>query len=86
MARTATQSPPEAQKIRVGDHVRFRWSLYDVEGTVIEDRGPIGVGGRHLYGVEFQLEYTEPHIIELPASALEVIGSGRSAAPAVGAS
>jgi hypothetical protein len=39
-----------------------------VEGAIVEDRGPIGVGGRRLFRIEFSLDaYTPPLAIELPA-------------------
>ena len=40
-----------------GDPVRFRLGIRSVLGVVKEDRGPIGVKGRHLYLVEFPSEY-----------------------------
>ncbi|MGH7173722.1 MAG: hypothetical protein ACRELG_25855 [Gemmataceae bacterium] len=62
-------------KFRKGDRVRFRFSIYFVEGVVKEDRGPIGIKGRHLYLVEFRLG---PHVeslshIELPAEELQLV-------------
>jgi hypothetical protein len=41
---------------REGDRVRFRFGAAEVEGTVVEDRGNLGVGGRRLYGVRFELD------------------------------
>ena len=46
---------PEA-RFRKGDLVKFRLGTRSVQGEVKEDRGPIGVKGRHLYLVEFRLE------------------------------
>jgi hypothetical protein len=69
------------RKIRKGDFVRFRYGIYTVNGEVIEDRGPIGVGGRHLYLVEFRRESHSEALsqIELPAMELELIHSTASA-------
>ena len=54
-----------------GDRVRFRLSGRYVQGLVKEDRGPIGIRGRHLYLVEFRAEPQSPSQIELPADQLE---------------
>jgi hypothetical protein len=42
-------------------------------GRVREDLGPIGVGGRHLYLVFYELGKDNPYFIELPADQLEVV-------------
>jgi hypothetical protein len=62
-------------KFRKGNRVRFQFVTRFVEGVVKEDRGPIGIKGRHLYLVEFRLG---PHAesvshIELPAERLQLI-------------
>lgn len=57
------------RRYRKGDRVRFRFGVKDVEGTVIEERGPIGIGGRRLYGIQFHLG-SDPEgemYVELPA-------------------
>jgi hypothetical protein len=63
------------RKFRKGDRVRFRFGIYPVEGIIKEDRGPIGIGGRRLYGVEFPfgLHAESPSYIELPAERLQLI-------------
>ena len=65
---TARPSGTQARPLfRVGDHVRFRYGIADVvDGVVVEDRGCLGVRGRRLYGVRFQLTDAEPFYIELP--------------------
>jgi hypothetical protein len=46
-----------------------------VQGEVKEDRGPIGVKGRHLYLVEFRSEpqSVSLSLIELPADQLQQV-------------
>lgn len=58
---------------RRGDHVCFRLGTRTVQGSVKEDRGPIGVKGRHLYLVEFHPESLSESlaVIELPADELQ---------------
>ena len=57
---------------RKGDRVRFRFGTRSVHGVVKEDRGPIGIEGRHLYLVEFRQEPKAGSVslIELPADQL----------------
>jgi hypothetical protein len=69
-----------SQAIQVGDKVRFWLSGRDQVGEVREDRGPIGVGGRQLYLVIFELGLGNQYQIELPAVDLEVVD--RKKAPA----
>jgi hypothetical protein len=63
------------KKFRKGDRVRFQFGIYSVEGIVKEDRGPLGINGRHLYRVEFPFGlYAEsPSHIELPAEKLQLV-------------
>lgn len=56
-----------------GDRVRFRLAGRTLEGCVREDRGPIGIGGRRLYLIEFRAEPPSPSQIELPASELQAV-------------
>jgi hypothetical protein len=60
-------------QFRKGDLVRFKLGTRAVEGEVKEDRGPIGVKGRHLYLVEFRPESRSASLsqIELPADQLQ---------------
>ena len=63
---------PETQ-FRKGDLVRFQLGTRSVRGEIKEDRGPIGVKGRHLYLVEYHAESQSPSLsqIELPADQLQ---------------
>jgi len=48
--------------------VKFVFGLGEVTGTVIEDRGNLGVGGQRLLRVRLQIEGAgEPFETELPA-------------------
>ncbi len=66
------ETMPETQ-FRKGDRVWFRFGTCFVQGEVKEDRGPIGIKGRHLYLVEFPLGRHAVTLsqIELPADQLE---------------
>ena len=65
--------------IRVGDRVRFQFGKINPIGTVTEDRGPIGIGGRRLYGIQCTVSPEFSFYIELPAIDLEVVNETDSA-------
>jgi len=62
-----------SRAIHVGDKVRLRSGARSITGQVREDRGPIGIGGRRLYLVVYELGKDNWHRIELPAAEIEVI-------------
>ena len=55
----------------VGDKVAFTFGLTRAEGVIIEDRGPIGKGGRRLYLIRFSFSEGDPMTIPLAAADLE---------------
>lgn len=58
----------------VGASVRLRFGVTDVVALVIEHRGPLGVGGKQIIRVRFQLgEVEEPIEIELPVDRVTVV-------------
>lgn len=59
-------------RFRVGDRVRFNAGLRSVAGRIIEDRGPLGVGRRHLYRVEVPYDPDESEIMMAAENELEV--------------
>lgn len=59
--------------IPVGAKVRFQMGGRSPEGRVVEDRGQIGVGGRRLYLVRYELGRGNWYITELPADDIEVV-------------
>jgi hypothetical protein len=58
------------RKFRVGDHVRFPLGRRTVSGTVIEIRGPIGIGGRTLVRVRVKTGPMSGFVIEVPVQDL----------------
>lgn len=59
-----------AGRLKVGDRVRFTFGSREIEGDIVEDRGPIGVGGRRLYTVRAEMDPTDELLLELPADEL----------------
>jgi len=56
------------RKLAVGSKVTLIFGLDEVRGTVIEDRGNIGVGGRRLLRVRLDIpDASEPIELEVPA-------------------
>jgi hypothetical protein len=59
---------------REGDRVKFPFGTAVVEGTVVEDRGNLGVGGKRLYGVSFLADDVSPPIYtEMEAETLTLV-------------
>lgn len=58
---------------KVGDRVRFRFGLRDVEGVIVEDRGNLGVGGRRLYGIKWQMDEWNEGYIELSPDEFQLV-------------
>lgn len=63
------------RRFRKDDLVEFQLGTRSIQGVVREDRGPIGVKGRHLYLVEFRAERQSDSLsqIELPAEHLQAV-------------
>jgi hypothetical protein len=69
-----------ARTVRVGDEVRFRLAGRTVVGKVREDRGPIGVGGRRLYLIAYEMGTGNLYSIELPREEMELVEPQREPA------
>ena len=63
------------RRFHKGDLVSFRFGLRTLQGEVKEDRGPIGIKGRHLYLVEFRasIHAESPSLVELPAEEMQAV-------------
>ena len=61
------------EPLKRGDHVRIQFGYNPVEGIITEERGPIGIGGRYLYTVEFDFGVEEPYRIDLPADEIKKV-------------
>lgn len=62
------------QDFRVGDRVTFLRGAGREKGTVIEERGPIGVQGRRLYHVEVPNDPFDPTTYEVSEDEMERAG------------
>lgn len=52
-------------------------------GKVIEDNGPLGVRGRHLYRVELPMDPDEPYIAALSEDDMELVAPGSEPVPVI---
>src|SRR5262245_42173868 len=59
--------------IPIGAKVSFRLAGRSVVGRVLQDRGPIGKGGRRLYLVRYELGKGNWYSTEVPANEIEGI-------------
>ena len=75
-SRGAKPKKPTQKRRRipaVGSKVKFVFGAAQVTGTVIEDRGNLGVGGRRLLRVRFEIEGAgEPFETEIAADDVKV--------------
>lgn len=59
--------------VRVGDRVRFHIAAIEIVAEVVEDRGNIGVDGRHVVAVRFEGEDGEIQQMDWPAEEMVVL-------------
>lgn len=62
----------EKPRFRVDDKVAFTFGTRRVKGFIVEDRGPLGVNGRRIYGVRLDMDPFDSVFLELPEDALEL--------------
>ncbi len=58
-------------RFKVGDWVAFLYGTRNLFAQVIEERGPLGVNGRHIVRIQVDGESNEPDAFELPEDYLE---------------
>ena len=61
-------------RFQPGTRVQLRLVDQMVRGTITEYRGPLGVGGRHLYRVEVPFSGDYVQVYEIPEDELKPIG------------
>jgi hypothetical protein len=63
----------DTHEVPIGAKVSFRIAGRPAVGRVLQDRGPIGRGGRHLYLVRYEVGKGNWYFTELPADEIEDI-------------
>jgi hypothetical protein len=72
MAKKKQASQPKPL-FKVGDRVRFVFGWGEVTGVIVEDRGGLGVGGRRVYGIKFDVNPGESTYTEMPEEELTAV-------------
>jgi hypothetical protein len=70
MAKQKSAEKTKPALYKVGDRVSFLFGNGHVTGKIVEDRGCLGVGGRRLYGIRFELYPGDDSYIEVPEEEL----------------
>ena len=77
MAKTKADGRGGRARFKKGDLVSFLFGDGTATGRVVEDRGRLGIGGRRLYGIRFEISPGQETYTEMPEEEL-------TAAPATG--
>jgi hypothetical protein len=70
MAKAKFNGKARPPLFKKGDLVSFVFGTGPVTGHVVEDRGCLGVGGRRLYGIRFEINPGDQRYIEMPEEEL----------------
>jgi len=68
---SSAKKKASARSFQVGDRVTFNLGDKQITGTIVEDRGRIGVKGRRLFAVRAKLDRVADSVIEIPAEELK---------------
>jgi hypothetical protein len=78
-------------RYRIGDRLRVRYGFPGAVAEVVEDHGPLGVGGRRFYAVRLSRDDMEDLVIDWPEDELlpldetptnSALGTGSEGEPA----
>ena len=70
MAKVKQNGKARRPLFKKGDVVSFLFGDGRATGQVVEDRGCLGIGGRRLYGIKFDINPGEETYIEVPEEEL----------------
>ena len=70
MAKIKKNEKARRPLFKKGDVVSFLFGSGNAIGQIVEDRGCLGVGGRRLYGIHFEINPGEQRYIEVPEEEL----------------
>jgi hypothetical protein len=62
---------PKPGRFRVGDRVRIVVGFRGAEAEILEDHGPLGVGGQRFYTIRLQISGTEEMILDYAEDEME---------------
>jgi hypothetical protein len=70
MAKKKTNGKAPRPLFKKGDVVSFPFGDGHGTGQVVEDRGCLGIGGRRLYGIKFEINPGDQRYVEVPEEEL----------------
>ncbi len=70
MAKSKAYPKTPPPRYKIGDTVSFLFGNGTATGRIVEDRGGLGIGGRRLYGIRFDLNPGDERYIEIPEEEL----------------
>jgi hypothetical protein len=70
MARSRSYSKTPPPRFKKGDIVSFPFGSGTATGRIVEDRGGLGIGGRRLYGIRFEINPGDETYTEMPEEEL----------------
>jgi hypothetical protein len=77
MAKGKAKDKANPPLFKRGDHVSFLFGTGTVTGEVVEDRGCLGIGGRRLYGIRFEINPGDDRVhTEMPEEELTAVAAG----------
>jgi hypothetical protein len=76
MAKLKANGKARAPLFKKGDLVSFLFGNGTVTGHIVEDRGRLGIGGRRLYGIRFEINPGDQSYIEVPEVELTAEAAG----------
>ena len=77
MSKTRTNHKPPRPLFRIGDIVSFLFGDGHATGHIVEDRGCLGIRGRRLYGIKFDLNPGDERYIEVPEEDLTAVATAK---------
>jgi hypothetical protein len=70
MTKPEAEGKSRRPLFKKGDLVSFIFGNGSVTGQIVEDRGCLGIGGRRLYGIKFEINPGDQAYIEVPEEEL----------------
>ena len=79
MAKIKIDGKTNRPLFKIGDSVSFLFGSGSATGQIVEDRGCLGVAGRRLYGIKFEINPGEERYTEMPEEELTAGAAGSHA-------
>ena len=70
MSKTNRNGNVPRPLFKKGDMVTFPFGAGSAAGQIVEDRGCLGIGGRRLYGIRFEINPGDQRYVEVPEEEL----------------